>query len=197
MADTSVTTNVKRKGGKRRRKTNLFHDQASDSVVWSVVRKFNSRRRAYANFKRFPYFTHNSNNLTQLDTWRTSGYRQQTVGLRKQKAAKGHGETFVLKMKKRGTRNKPNQQLVLAQVVVGNKKKIAKQVDAQTRYRNYRSDLNKLAQKRIWRTLESRSAYKRFVRRETKRIKATKGDQQSRASENANLDNEDTMQMID
>lgn len=51
-------------------------------------------------------------------------------------------------MKKRGKIRKPSQLRIEAGVVAGSKLKIKKQIEAQTRYRLYRGDLSKLAQRR-------------------------------------------------
>ena len=77
---------------RRRRRKNkgrrLRHDQASDSVVWSIVRRHNSKRRGYCNFNRFPNFTPQTRNLNQIDTFRTSGFRTNTVGVSSYKKKK-------------------------------------------------------------------------------------------------------------
>ena len=80
-----VQKKQRRKNGRKRR---LKHNQASDSVVWSIVRRHNSKRRGYCNFNRFPNFTPQSRNLSQLDTFRTSGFRSNSVGVSHRKSRK-------------------------------------------------------------------------------------------------------------
>eukprot|EP00486_Rosalina_sp_Unknown_P012236 CAMPEP_0201580192 /NCGR_PEP_ID=MMETSP0190_2-20130828/38332_1 /ASSEMBLY_ACC=CAM_ASM_000263 /TAXON_ID=37353 /ORGANISM="Rosalina sp." /LENGTH=173 /DNA_ID=CAMNT_0048015773 /DNA_START=61 /DNA_END=582 /DNA_ORIENTATION=+ len=140
----------------------------SDNVIYSVTRKMNARKKAYCTYGRGPCFTRESGNLTQRDTQKTSGYLSKSVGIGQQKPGPGQPQIFTLVMKKRGKIRRPSQQRVDAKIVFGNRKKIKKQIEAQTKYRLYRGDLSKLAQRRIFQIQKIRCNYKKFLKKEAK-----------------------------
>eukprot|EP01083_Nonionella_stella_P061497 160243_1 len=140
----------------------------SDDVIFSVTRKHNSRRKAYASYGRGTFFTRESGNLLQRDMRRTSGFSEKTVGIGQVKPKEGEAPQFTLIMKRKKKIRKPSQIRVDASVVMGSRLKIKKQIEAQTKYRLYRGDLSKLAQRRIWKIQQIRANYQKFLKKERK-----------------------------
>mmetsp|Transcript_4683 Transcript_4683/g.7782 ORF Transcript_4683/g.7782 Transcript_4683/m.7782 type:complete len:174 (-) Transcript_4683:181-702(-) len=144
-------------------------NNVSDAVVFSITRKHNARRRSHCTYgRRNTVFTRESGNLLQLDTRRTTGYAEQTVGVGQLKGKSGQPPQLTLVMKKRKKIRKPSELRVEATIEVDGKLKVKKQVEAQTKFRLYRGDLARLAQRRLWKIRQTRSDYKRFLRREAK-----------------------------
>merc|ERR1712244_190796 len=118
----------------------------SDSVVYAITRKHNSKRRAYGTYAckgRGPFFTRESGNLTQRDHRKYMGSAERSVGISKKKATGTQPMQFTVVMKKRGKYRKPRSQRVEAQLGYSSKAAVKKCVNAQTRYRLYRGDLAK------------------------------------------------------
>jgi len=76
---------------------------ASDNVIWHIISKHNSRVRPYATFGIEPFFTRETSNLTQLNRFQTSGFRNKTVGIgqRRSRTKQRGTKYFKLIMKKK------------------------------------------------------------------------------------------------
>eukprot|EP00483_Globobulimina_turgida_P000396 UN00396 len=98
----------------------------SNDVIFSVTRKHNSKRREYCTYGRGTYFTRESGNLLQLDTKKTTGYNDKTIGIGQIKPKSGEPPQFTLVMKKRRRIRKPSQLRVDASVVLGSRLKVKK-----------------------------------------------------------------------
>eukprot|EP01083_Nonionella_stella_P019278 53582_1 len=141
-------------------------NNVSDDVIFSITRKHNSRRREYCTYNRGPFFTRESGNLLQRDIRKTTGYSEKSVGIGQLKPNAGEPPKFTLVMKRRRKIRKPNQLRVDATVFLGKKLKVKKDIEAQTKYRLYRGDLSKLAQRRIWKIQQIRHNYQKFLKKE-------------------------------
>merc|ERR1712113_214994 len=91
---------------------------------------------------------------------------------------------------------RPSQIRVEATIGLGNRLKIKKQVESQTKYRLYRGDLSKLAQKRIWKIQQIRANYQKFLKKERK-IAARQDDEdtEDNAVQSGNVEAEDLVEV--
>merc|ERR1711997_615375 len=151
----------------------------------------NSRRRAYCSYGIGPYFTRESGNLSQRDTRKTTGYVDKTVGLGQIKPKHGEGVTYSLVMKKRKKIRKPSSMRVDCQVVMGSRSKVKKQIEAQTKFRLYRGDLSRLAQRRVFKIQQIRAEYRKFLRKEA----AADDDSDDEDDDNKKTANEDLVEV--
>jgi len=140
--------------------------QGSDEVVWNIIRKNHSRIRPHCTRSRArrPYFTHERNNLVQINTFKYSGYRRETVGLKQNVPLKGQGENFSLVMVGKNKFRHPRLGQKKAPIFQGSGLKVSRQIRAQTTYRLYRTDLYRAARKRVWKVLMNRRSYRHKVK---------------------------------
>ena len=54
---------------------------ASDDVIWAITRKQNAFTRGHVTYGVRPFFTKERHNVTNMDKYKTSGYRQHTVSI--------------------------------------------------------------------------------------------------------------------
>eukprot|EP01084_Bolivina_argentea_P234048 394059_1 len=167
---------------------------ASDAVIFSVTRKHNARTRHYCTYGRGPFFTRESGNLLQRDIRKTTGYSQKSVGIGQLKPQRT-GPQFTLIMKKRRKIRKPSAIRVEANVAFGNRLKVKKQIEAQTKYRFYRGDLCKLAQKRVFRIQQTRANYQKFLKKERMMNEEEEDEDEDDDKDNKNVSNEDLVEV--
>merc|ERR1712244_89695 len=107
------------------------------------------------------------------------------------KPKKGEGITYTLIMKKKKMMRKPSKIRVDCQVVMGSRLKVKKQIEAQTKYRLYRGDLSRLAQRRVFKIQQIRAEYRKFLRKEA----AAGDDSDDEDDDNKKTANEDLVEV--
>merc|ERR1711971_487922 len=101
-------------------------------------------------------------------------------GIGQKKATAGQPAQFSIVMKKQFKSRKPRSQRAECMVGLSSKAAVVKSVNAQTRYRLYRGDLSRMAQKRIFKLREIRCKYKKWLKKEAK-LNAGAGDDDDEA----------------
>lgn len=176
--------------------------QASDYVVWSVVRRQNSKARAYANQKKLPYFTREPGNLIQRQTFKHSGYRKRFVGVGQKRAKKNdknwqQNEQFTLIMARSGRNRKPRKSVARCVVYSASKPKLLRSIRRNLNMRLYRPELSNLALKRMLKVRDSRKRYKNLLRLQAQNAPSSGSGGQDDTNTDNNTNNEETMVDID
>jgi len=145
--------------------------QASDNVVWSIIRRSNCKVRAHASFNVRPFFTREKNNLIQRQVYKYCGFREKVVGITKTRTKHKSNSNFGVVVSRKNHANKPQKSKTIVRVDLPNLPvpRTKRAIRRLTKGKMYRPELAKIAVKRVMQVRKSAIKARRAAAKYQKR----------------------------
>ena len=110
-----------------KRKSSLRYNQASDDVVWNVVKRHNAAMRPHASIGVQPYFTRERGNPLHITTRQMTGFQSQSLSVGRRRGNKKRAAVYEIKFNTQKISHSPRKGRNTQAIFDGTKKYVARQ----------------------------------------------------------------------